>query len=423
VIDAHLLAGQRQGPADRPGPGRLLGRRLAPLSDEQIQKVLSVEHGGILESYAELYAITGQDSRWLRTAERLRHQAVVEPLIARRDALNGLHANTQIPKIIGLARLYETAAKSGVSRRRRFFHQTVVDHHSYVLGGNSEREHFGPPDKLGGSLTTATCEACNTYNMLKLTRRLFTWRPDGALFDYYERAQLNHIWRTSAPTPASSSISCRCRPGPSATIPRRKQLLVLCRLGDGKPRQARRFDLLARSGDSLYVNLFIPSTLDLPGDAQAGDGDPLSRPRLRSAIRVDRRARPSTTLAIRRPAWAAGARIALNGQRISGDEGRRRLLARRSRDWRAGDTIAVTLPIVARRVPLKGAADTYAFMSGPLVLAADLGPAAAAFDGRRAGPSEPGRAHRRLEARRRLHHYSATSVLGKASLAAVLRHV
>ncbi len=156
VIDAHLLAGNDRALPIALGLADYLAGVLAPLSEEQVQKVLSVEHGGILESYAELHAITG-DARWLRTAERLRHRAFVDPLLARRDALAGLHANTQIPKAVGLARFYETTGQADHGEAAAFFHQTVVDHHSYVLGGNSEREHFGPPDQLGGTLTTGTC--------------------------------------------------------------------------------------------------------------------------------------------------------------------------------------------------------------------------------------------------------------------------
>src|SRR3546814_19344198 len=35
--------------------------------------------------------------------------------------------------------------------------------------------------------------------MLKLTRQLWTWEPDGALFDYYERAHLNHVMAAQNP--------------------------------------------------------------------------------------------------------------------------------------------------------------------------------------------------------------------------------
>jgi DUF1680 family protein len=409
VIDAHLLARNDKALPIALGLGAYLAGVLEPLSDAQIQKVLSVEHGGILESYAELYAITGQ-ARWLRLAERLRHQAVVEPLIARRDALNGLHANTQIPKIIGLARLYETSGKTEYRDAARFFHQTVVDHHSYVIGGNSEREHFGPPDQLGDRLTTATCEACNTYNMLKLTRRLFTWRPDGALFDYYERAQLNHILAHQRPDTGQFVYFMPLQAGAKRDYSTAENSFWCC-VGSGMESHAKHADSIYwRDPTSLYVNLFIPSTLDLPGGLKLAMETRYPESN-QVAIRVDRAPAHPTTLAIRRPAWADGAAITLNGRHfpIKVVDGYWRI----ARDWRAGDRIAVTLPSSLRAVALKGAADTYAFMSGPLVLASDLGPAAAAFDGAPPALLSQAAPIDALKPGGGLHHYSATSVLGQ----------
>jgi DUF1680 family protein len=113
---------------------------------------------------------------------------VLEPLAHQEDRLQGLHANTQIPKLIGLARRYELTLDPDDKTAAEFFWQRVVHHHSYVNGGNSDREHFGPPDKLSNRLSQDTSETCNTYNMLKLTRHLFEWHASADYADYYERA-------------------------------------------------------------------------------------------------------------------------------------------------------------------------------------------------------------------------------------------
>ncbi|MGB3927817.1 MAG: beta-L-arabinofuranosidase domain-containing protein, partial [Sphingobium sp.] len=172
LADAHSLAGRKAALPILIGVATYFAGVIDPLSDDQVQQILSVEHGGIFETYADLYATTG-DSRWLGVARRLRHRAVVDPLVRGEDKLAGLHANTQIPKIIGLARLHEVGGEAQDAAAARFFHATVTQHHSYAVGGNSEREHFGQPDRQGEQLTTATCEACNSYNMLKLTRHLY----------------------------------------------------------------------------------------------------------------------------------------------------------------------------------------------------------------------------------------------------------
>lgn len=158
------------------------------------------------------------------------------------------------------------------------------------------------------------------------------------------------------------------------------------------------------------MNLFIPSTLDLPGgiklvmETRYPESDQV-------AIRVNRAPANSTALAIRCPGWAKGATITLNGRHLPVKvvDGYWRIV----RDWRAGDRIAVTLPTSLRAVALKGAADTYAFMSGPLVLASDLGPAAAAFDGAPPALLSQAAPIDALKPGGGLHHYSATSVLGQ----------
>src|SRR5204862_565401 len=111
------------------------------LSDEQVQRLLNAEHGGLNETFAEMYARTGE-RKYLDMAERIRHRAVLDPITNERDNLAGLHANTQIPKIVGLARLHELTGEEGHARAARFFWTTVTRDHSYVIGGNSEREHF-----------------------------------------------------------------------------------------------------------------------------------------------------------------------------------------------------------------------------------------------------------------------------------------
>ena len=154
--------------------------------------MLVCEYGGLNESYAELYARTGE-RRWLHMAELLHDERVLGPLERREDQLTNIHANTQVPKLIGLARQHELTGSESAGTAARYFWQAVTAHHSYVIGGNSDREYFTGPDSLAAYVTEQTCEHCNTYNMLKLTRQLWSWAPDGALFDYYERAHLNHV--------------------------------------------------------------------------------------------------------------------------------------------------------------------------------------------------------------------------------------
>ena len=169
------------------------------LTEEQMQKVLACEFGGMNEALANLYACT-KNEKFLALAQRFdNHKAIMDSLAVGVDDLEGKHANTQVPKIIGAARLYELTGSKRDSAIASFFWHTVVQNHSYVNGGNSDGEHFGTPGQLNERLSTSNTETCNTYNMLKLTRHLFSWQSLPEYSAYYERAVFNHILASQNP--------------------------------------------------------------------------------------------------------------------------------------------------------------------------------------------------------------------------------
>ncbi len=371
VLDAHRLAGNPRALPIALGMADYLGTIVEQLSDEQVQRVLNAEHGGINESFAETYALTG-NRRWLAIAEKLRHDAVIDPLARQEDRLGGLHANTQIPKLIGHARLHELTGHAGHAAAARFFHSTVVDRHSYVIGGNSEREHFGEPGQLQGTLTTATCESCNSYNMLKLTRHLFGWDPRAELFDYYERVQLNHMLAHQRPDDGRFVYFMPLAPG-AERIYSEPENSFWCCVGTGMESHAKHADSIYWHDDAaLYVNLYIPSKLDWPARGLGLTLDTAYPMEGAVRLTVDEAPRRSATLALRIPAWAKGAALAVNGTPapLELEQG----YARITRRWRPRDRVELTLPMTLRAEPLLGDPQTVAFLSGPLVLAADMGP-------------------------------------------------
>ncbi|MDB6105950.1 MAG: hypothetical protein JWO52_5949, partial [Gammaproteobacteria bacterium] len=190
LLDANEYCGSAAALEVAEGLGGYLDGIFSKLPEPQMQQMLACEYGGLNESFAQLYERTS-DGRWLAIARRIYDHKVLDPLSRGSDGLAGLHSNTQVPKVIGVARLHEATADAGYERAARFFWQAVTRNHSYVIGGNADRESFESP--LSQYITEQTCEACNTYNMLKLTRHLYQWQPDAAYFDYYERAHLNHI--------------------------------------------------------------------------------------------------------------------------------------------------------------------------------------------------------------------------------------
>jgi len=373
LFEAQDHCGNAQAQEVAVGLGRYFQRIFAALSDEQMQAVLACEYGGLNESYAELFARTG-DRQWLIVAQRIHDRRVLDPLARREDDLPNLHANTQIPKIIGLARIHELTGTQESGIAARFFWDTVTRHHSYVIGGNADREYFFAPDAISQHLTEQTCEHCNSYNMLKLTRHLYGRGADASLFDYYERTHFNHILAAHDPatgmftymTPLMSRIK-RDFSSPTDDF--------WCCVGTGMESHAKHGESIYWQGkDALLVNLFIPSRAHWA--AQQADIE------LRTSypydgevtLRIAALRRPGAfTLALRVPAWASSASISVNGRpaapvRVAG-------YAVIRRQWRPGDVVSMIMPMALRIESTPDDRDTIAVLRGPLVLAADMGPA------------------------------------------------
>ncbi len=174
-------------------------RLVANLSDEQMQDMLRSEHGGLNEVFADVADIT-KDNKYLKLAHKFSHQLVLQPLLNKEDKLTGMHANTQIPKVIGYKRIADLEGNKEWDGAAEFFWKTVVNNRSISIGGNSEREHFHPVNDFSSMLTSEQGpETCNTYNMLRLTKLLYQTSLDSHYMDYYERALYNHILSTQDP--------------------------------------------------------------------------------------------------------------------------------------------------------------------------------------------------------------------------------
>ncbi len=385
LLDAHRLAGTPGALDVATGLAGYFATIIEGLSDEQVQKILVAEHGGLNEAYAETYALTG-DERWLKVARRLRHKAVLDPIAGERDELAGLHANTQIPKVIGLARLYEVGGDPAEATAARFFHTAVTRDHSYVIGGNSDREHFGKPRQIARHMAETTCEACNSYNMLKLTRHLWSWKPDGALFDYYERTQLNHILAHQNPADGRFVYFMPMAAGGRRSYSTYEDSFWCC-VGSGMESHAKHADSIWWRGsdqggdqgrDTLWLNLFIASTLDLGEGDFAIDLDTQYPRQDQVLLTIVRAPKGEREIAVRLPAWCAKPVVSVNGK-PAGRAGRDGY-ARLSRRWKAGDRIELSLPMTLRAEPTPDDPNLVAFVSGPLVLAADVGLADRPFE-------------------------------------------
>jgi uncharacterized protein len=380
LLDAQLHCGSVEALAVASSLAAYIEHSLAPLDEARMQDVLGTEFGGMNEVLAELHARTS-DPRWLALARRFHHHAVLDPLMAERDELSYLHSNTQIPKVIGLARLSEIDGDAAELRGARFFWNAVTGSRSYVIGGNSDRENFQEPNSISRYITEQTCESCNTYNMLKLTRHLYAAEPDAAYFDYYERAHLNHILAQQRRPDGMFAYMVPLMSGTAREWSEPFDSFWCC-VGTGMESHAKHGDSIFWSdAQGLFVNLYIPSELDWAVRHARIVLDTNYPFQERVRLRVESiRGREAFDFAMRIPAWCKSPVARLNGKVLATRQDEAGYL-RIHRQWLAGDLVELELPMRLRFEPTPDDSATVALLRGPLVLAADLGSATAPFDG------------------------------------------
>ena len=348
--------------------------RTGRLPEDQMQRTLQTEFGGMNEVLANLSAVR-KNPRYLEVAKRFDHHVVMDPASQRRDTLAGLHANTQIPKFIGAARQFELTGDPYYRDAALFFWQQVALHRSYVTGGNSVSEHFRtPPDVLASELTDLTQETCNTYNMLKLTSHLFGWYAEPQYADFYERAFLNHILATPHPSEGSPLYYLGMQPGQWKVhfVPHEG---FFCCCGTGLENFAKLGEgFYFHDGQSLWVNLFFASEVRWREKGVVLRQETRFPDEAGMRLIVQSKSPVAFSLKVRIPYWAGNVSFSINGKPFQPHE---KLApssyAKIDRTWKDGDRVDVQLPMRLHLQAIPDDTNLAAIMYGPLVLAGELG--------------------------------------------------
>lgn len=388
LLDQYTLSGNRQALDVVTGMAAWAEARNGALGHERMQEILRVEFGGMNEVLAALHQVTG-DPAHLRTARRFDHEEIYGPLAERRDALDGYHANTQIPKIVGAMREYEATGDARYRDIAAFFWDTVVHHHTYVIGGNSNNEMFCPPDQIASRLGSDTCENCNSYNMLKLSRLLFLHDPDeSAYMDYYEWTLLNQMLGQQDPESEHGFVTYYTGLWPGSQREPKGGLGAApgsysgdydnfsCDHGTAMETHTKFADsIYFHTKDELYVNLFIPSELtwrERGVGLRQETGYPYAE---RTRLTVTRGS-SRFALKLRIPGWLAARgehpRVRVNGRAVP-VRVRPGRYAEIERHWRRGDVVELSTPMapVWRKAPDNP--NVQAVTVGPVVLAGRYG--------------------------------------------------
>ena len=352
-----------------------LGTVLGKLTDAQIREMLETEHGGIMEVMADVYATTG-DARYLALAKRLNHKSLFEPMARGEDCLTGMHANAQIPKVIGMERIHQLTGDPDYGRAARFFWNDVVNTRSFVNGGHGENEFFFAPDAFATTGVTSTTgpETCNSYNMIKLSRQQWLVEPSAGTTDFIERTLYNHILPSQEPDRGGFVYFTSMRPGHYRTYSSDTEDFWCC-TDTGMESQAKYGEFIyAHSDKRLWVDLLIPSELDWTEQGAKIRLDTRFPENGKATLTFSAKKPRKLSIAVRCPGWlkAGAMKLAVNGspEAVESEPGSYAVV---ERTWKTGDRIEVDWPLTLRTEMLPRSKDWISVLWGPVVLAGELG--------------------------------------------------
>jgi DUF1680 family protein len=342
---------------------------IRPLSEEQIQNILKTEHGGINESFADLYSIT-KDNKYLETAKKVSHLAILNPLEKKEDKLTGLHANTQIPKVIGFEKIGILSGNKEWTDAAQFFWENVTQKRSVAFGGNSFAEHFNPTEDFSGMLkSNQGPETCNSYNMERLSKALFLDKNQVSYLDFYERTLYNHILSSQHPEKGGFVYFTPIRPN-HYRVYSQPETSMWCCVGSGLENHSKYGELIySHSDNDVFVNLFIPSVLDWKEkDIYIEQSTKFPYQNSTNFI-LKLKKRKTFSINIRCPEWAENFQISINGK-IQKIEAKPSSYVTLNRKWKSEDQISVSFKTSTHLENLPDGSNWSAFVNGPIVLAA-----------------------------------------------------
>ncbi|HTN19745.1 MAG TPA: beta-L-arabinofuranosidase domain-containing protein [Pelobium sp.] len=371
LIDQYLYNDNQQALTVATKMGLWAYDKLQSVTPQQRTIMLRNEFGGINESFFNLYAITGDEKfRWL--ANFFYHNETLDPLKEGEDILDKKHANTYIPKLIGLARQYELEGNGDGQKISSFFWNTVVEHHSFATGSNSDKEKFFKADDTSDHLSGYTGESCNVYNMLKLTRHLYTQTGDIKYADYYEKALFNHILGQQDPQTGMIAYFLPMLPGAFKVYSTPEKSFWCC-VGTGFENQAKYGEAIYyHKNNQLFVNLFISSELNWKEEGIKLKQETSFPENGKINLELLEATKQKVTINLRYPSWATSVSVKINGKSQKIHQKPDSYIAL-NRTWKKGDKVAIDFGMELHLITAKDNQDIAAVAYGPIVLAGQMG--------------------------------------------------
>lgn len=341
------------------------------LNDGQMEKMLGNEHGGMNEVLADAYAITGEQ-KYLDCARRFSHRMLLVPLENGKDCLDNMHANTQIPKVIGYQRIAELAHDVQYHNASEYFWEIVTRQRSLAFGGNSRREHFPTKENCIDYINDIDGpESCNTYNMLKLTENLNRVKPDGMYGDFYETAMFNHILSAQHPQHGGYVYFTSARPRHYRNYSAPNEAMWCC-VGTGMENHGKYGQFVwthdkgvKAEDDALYVNLFVASELNWKNRKMV-IRQQTAFPYAETSVVEVAKGKGTFILKVRKPSWCEN--FTVKGVGFDADSYEENGFVCMKRKWKKGDQVKISMPMHAYIKPMINVPQYVAIMYGPILL-------------------------------------------------------
>ena len=366
----------------------------AGLSDEQMENMLGNEHGGMNEVLADAYAMT-KEPKYLFAATRFSHRRLLTPMSQRQDNLDNMHANTQVPKVVGFERISELAnlypmkycwlADNGdkicgstifepYHEAANYFWDIVTGERSLAFGGNSRREHFPSKEACIDFVNDIDGpETCNTNNMLKLTEDMHRRNPEARYADYYELATFNHILSSQHPEHGGYVYFTSARPRHYRNYSAPNEAMWCC-VGTGMENHGKYGQFIyTHVGNALYVNLFVASELNWKEKGLTLKQE-TAFPYAESSKITITSGKGEFPLLVRYPGWVKPGdfKVSVNGKPVDIISGPSSYVTI-NRKWKKGDVVEVTFPMHNSIKYLPNVPQYIALMHGPILLGAKTG--------------------------------------------------
>ena len=345
----------------------------AGLTDAQVEQTLHTEHGGMNEVLADAYAITG-DKKYLDVAKRFSHKRLLLPLSQRQDCLDNMHANTQVPKVVGFERISELSGDEAYHTASAYFWDIVTGERTLAFGGNSRREHFPSKEACKDFVSDIDGpETCNTNNMLKLSEELHRRNPEARYADFYELATFNHILSSQHPEHGGYVYFTSARPRHYRNYSAPNEAMWCC-VGTGMENHGKYGQFVyTKKADNLFVNLFVSSELNWK-EKDVVVRQETNFPYSETSRLTIAQGKGQFTLQVRYPGWVKPGQfeVKVNGKPVSIVTGPSSYVAI-DRQWKKGDVVEMTFPMHNSIKYLPNLPQYIALMHGPVMLAMKTG--------------------------------------------------